>query len=142
MSRTSMVLDYAVKAGDWQRIQQPGVDLPKVTQPEKRYLCPQQVANLAEALGPGRLVVLVLSYCDPRWGELAAIKARRFNHVERRIHIAESVRSMEASSTGACRRSTNAGGFPCPSSSPRNSLSTSRVNVPTTCSSPAPEGQY
>jgi integrase len=52
--------------------------LPKVAKVSKRYLDHQQVHDLAEAVdarGSGYgLVVLVLSYCGLRWGELAGLK--------------------------------------------------------------------
>ena len=51
--------------------------LPKVAKVSKRYLDHQQVHDLAEAVdarGSGYgLVVLVLSYCGLRWGELAGL---------------------------------------------------------------------
>jgi integrase len=66
-----------------------------VTPAEKRYLRPQQVADLADVAGPGRLTVLVLAYTGLRWGELAALKVSRVDLLRRRIHVAESVTEVD-----------------------------------------------
>jgi integrase len=90
----SMVLGLAVKDGRLPRNPAAGVNLPKATSAEKRYLRAQQVADLADAAGPGRLVVFVLAYTGIRWGELAALKVSRVDLLRRRIHVAESVTEL------------------------------------------------
>jgi integrase len=87
----SMVLGLAVKDGRLPRNPAAGVNLPKATKAEKRYLRPRQVVELADAAGPGQLVVLVLAYTGMRWGELAALRVSRIDLMRRRIHVAESV---------------------------------------------------
>jgi integrase len=91
----SMVLAYAVRSRRLATNPADGVTLPRVTPAEKRYLRPAQVADLAEAAGPGRLVVLVLAYTGLRWGELAALRVSRVDLMRRRIHIAESVTEVD-----------------------------------------------
>jgi integrase len=87
----SMVLGLAVRDGRLPRNPAAQVDLPRAAKAEKRYLRVDQVANLADAAGPGRLVVLVLAYCGLRWGELAALRVSRLDLMRRRSHVAESV---------------------------------------------------
>jgi integrase len=71
-----------------------GVTLPRVTPAEKRYLRAEQVAALADAAGPGRLIVLVLAYTGLRWGELAALRVSSVDLMRRRLHIAESMTEL------------------------------------------------
>lgn len=87
---TSM-LDDAVKDNRLPRNPAAGVDLPRLPVTERRYLSHAQVADLATACGPDRLLVLVLAYCGLRWGEAAALRVRRVDLLRRRIEVAESV---------------------------------------------------
>jgi integrase len=87
----SMVLDLAVRDGRLPRNPAARVNLPRALKAEKRYLTAQQVADLANTAGPGRLVVLTLAYTGIRWGELAALRVSRIDLIRRRIYIAESV---------------------------------------------------
>jgi integrase len=88
----SMILAYAVKDGRLAVNPAAGVSLPRVRQAEKRYLTHEQVAELAEAVGPGyRLVVQFLAYTGLRWGEMAALRVHRIDFLRRRVLVAESV---------------------------------------------------
>jgi len=91
----SMVLGLAVRDGRLPRNPAAGVNLPRATKAEKRYLRAEQVADLADVAGPGRLVVLVLAYTGIRWGEMAALRVSRVDLMSRRIHIAESVTEVD-----------------------------------------------
>jgi integrase len=91
----SMVLAYAVRSRRLASNPADGVSLPRVSPAEKRYLRPEQVAELAEGAGAGRLAVLVLAYTGLRWGELAALRVSRVDLLRRRIHVAESVTEVE-----------------------------------------------
>lgn len=92
----SMILATAVKDGRLVRNPAAGVDLPRVSRSEKRFLTARQVASLADAAGPsGRLAVLTLAYTGLRWGELAALRVGRVDLLRRRIHVAESVTEVE-----------------------------------------------
>lgn len=88
----SMLLAYAVADGRLARNPAEKISLPRVRQAEKRFLSHQQVAELAEAVGPDyRLVVLFLAYTGLRWGEMAALRVRRIDFLRRRALVAESV---------------------------------------------------
>ena len=69
-----------------------GVSLPRVQEPEKRFLSHRQVHELADACGDDyRLVVLFLAYTGLRWGEMAALRVHRVDFLRRRVLVAESV---------------------------------------------------
>ncbi len=77
-----------------------GVDLPPLWQVERRYLTHRQVADLAGATGPDDgVVVLLLGYMGLRWGELAAIRARRVAPGARRFDIAEAMSDVNGRAT-------------------------------------------
>lgn len=54
------------------------------------YLSHEQVANLAEAAGEYRLLILVKAYTGIRWGELTALKVSRVDALKRRLRIAQA----------------------------------------------------
>jgi len=88
----SMLLAWAVTDDRLARNPAEKISLPRVRQPEKRFLTHQQVAELAEAVGPEyRLVVLFLAYTGLRWGEMAALRVRRLDFLRRRALVVESV---------------------------------------------------
>jgi integrase len=88
----SQMLAYAVKDGRLAVNPAAGVTLPRVQQPEKRFLTHEQVADLADACGPEyRLMVLFLAYTGVRWGEMAALRVHRLDFLRRRALVAESV---------------------------------------------------
>lgn len=87
---TSM-LDDAVKDTRLPRNPAAGVDLPRLPTTERQYLTHGEVAQLAEAAGQYRLLVLVLAYCGLRWGEAAAVKVRRVDLLRGRVEVVESV---------------------------------------------------
>jgi len=91
----SMVLAYAVRSRRLASNPAEGVNLPRVSPAKKRYLSAAEVADLAAAAGPGRLVVLVLAYCGLRWGELAALRVHGVDLMRRRLHVDESVTEVE-----------------------------------------------
>jgi integrase len=83
------ILDDAVK--DRLLLTNParGVDLPRKTKKSKVYLTHEQVHRLAaESKFPE--IVLILSYCGLRWGELAGLRWRNVNHLRRRLNIEEN----------------------------------------------------
>ncbi len=87
----SLLLALAVRDGRITRNPAEGVRLPRVQKSEKRFLTHEQVAALADAAGEYRLVVLILSYCGLRYGELAALRVGRVDLMRRRLDVAESV---------------------------------------------------
>ncbi len=87
----SLVLDLAVRDGRLHRNPADGVPLPRAKSSEKRFLSHAQVAELARACGPHRLVVETLAYTGLRYGELAALRVSRLDLMRRRIDVVESV---------------------------------------------------
>jgi integrase len=87
---TSM-LDDAVRDNRLPRNAAEGVDLPRLPTVERRYLTHGQVADLADASSPYRLLVMTLSYCGLRWGEAAALKVGRVDLMRGRLAIVEAV---------------------------------------------------
>jgi integrase len=63
----SMIMAYAMKDGRLAVNPAAGVSLPRVREPEKRYLTERPVAELADAVGEEyRLIVLFLAYTGLR----------------------------------------------------------------------------
>ena len=88
----SMIMAYAMKDGRLAVNPAAGVSLPRVREPEKRYLTDRRVAELADAVGEEyRLIVLFLAYTGLRWGEMAALRVGRLDFLRRRVLVAESV---------------------------------------------------
>jgi integrase len=87
----SLLMDTAVKSKRLSVNPATGVRLPRPATPEKTFLTHEQVTDLANAAGEWRTVILVLSYCGLRWGELAALRVGRVDTMRRRINVAESV---------------------------------------------------
>jgi integrase len=104
----SLILNMAVKDGRLARNVATGVNLPRPSKEEQRFLTHAQVEALAEACArPSdvskhrrlderenqtyRLVVLFLAYTGVRFGEMAALRVNRLDITRRRATIAESV---------------------------------------------------
>lgn len=96
----SQVLKAAVKDGRVARNVAEGISLPRVQQPEKRYLTHAQVEQLAVLVGDDwRLLVLFLAYTGLRWGEVAALKVKRIDLLRRRVIVSESVSPVKGAMT-------------------------------------------
>lgn len=67
-----------------------GLDLPKVSAGERRYLTAAQVESLAQATERAPLVN-TLAYCGMRWGEVAALQIMDVDTTSRRITVRRSV---------------------------------------------------
>lgn len=87
----STMLDAAVRDRRLASNPAAGVDLPRLPRKERRYLDHGQVAELANACGPYRPLVLVLGYCGLRWGEAAALRVGRVDTMRGRLDVAESM---------------------------------------------------
>jgi integrase len=87
----ALVLSLAVRDRRIRSNPAEGVTLPRRAKPDKRFLTADEVASLADAAGPHRLAVLMLSYTGLRFGELAALRVKRVDLMRRRLEIAESV---------------------------------------------------
>lgn len=86
-----MILDVAVQDGRLGRNPARGARLPRVVRREPTFLTADQVVALAEVAGPNELTILTLSFTGLRFGELAALKVRRFDVKRRRLNVVESV---------------------------------------------------
>jgi integrase len=100
----SMLLGWAVADDRLAKNPADRISLPRVRQAEKRFLTHEQVAALAEAVGPDyRLVVLFLGYTGLRWGEMAALRAHRVDFLRRRALVAESVTPVKGVTFGSTK---------------------------------------
>jgi integrase len=82
----------AVDAGMIQNDPTARVKLPKVEHAEMRFLTPDEVATLADAMHKRyRALVLTGAYCGLRFGELAGLKVDRVDLLHRRIEVLEIV---------------------------------------------------
>ncbi len=87
----SLVLALAVKDGRLARNAADGVPLPRAAKADHVYLTHAQLADLADAAGDARTVILFLGYTGVRYGEMAALRVRRLDLLRRRADIAEAV---------------------------------------------------
>jgi len=87
----SLILDSAVQDGRLGRNPARGARLPRPVRKEAMYLSAEQVSALAEAARPHELIILTLAFTGLRFGELAALRVRRFDAGRKRLNIVESV---------------------------------------------------
>ena len=87
----SLILDAAVQDGRLGRNPARGARLPRPVRKEAMYLSAGEVSSLAEAARPHELTILTLAFTGLRFGELAALKVRRFDVARKRMNIMESV---------------------------------------------------
>ena len=86
------VFEAAVVDGRLTRSPCRGVKLPKVEASEMRFLSPDEVATLADVIDPRyRAMVLTAAYGGLRFGELAALRADRFNELRRTLVVEETL---------------------------------------------------
>lgn len=90
----SLLMSWAVPARLWKNPAE-GVNLPRSTTAEHRYLTHGQVSKLAEACGPYGVVVTFLAYTGLRWGEMAALRVRHVDLTRRRVQITQSVTEID-----------------------------------------------
>jgi integrase len=87
----SAVLDLAVKDKRLPSNPARGVNLPRANTARRRYLTATQVAQLADAAGPHRLVILTLAYTGLRWSELAALRVADVDLMRRRLNVTQAM---------------------------------------------------
>jgi integrase len=96
----SLLLELAVRDGRIAKNPAADVRLPRAGRPEKRFLTPDQVHQLADAAagypipevgGEYRALVFVLAFCGLRWGEVAGLKVGRLDLLRRRLTVAETL---------------------------------------------------
>jgi integrase len=119
----SLLLELAVRDGRIPKNPTTGVRLPRVHQPERRFLTPEQVHRLADAAAQYpipeagdqyRVLVLVLAFCGLRWGEVAALRVKRVDTFRRRLAVAESVTEVSGRLVWGTPKSHAARSVPMP----------------------------
>ncbi|MCZ7532592.1 MAG: site-specific integrase [Acidimicrobiia bacterium] len=93
------ILEQAVDDGLIGRNPARRVELPRLAQPQHRYLTAEQVTTLAEAMPSFeyRTMIYVFAYGGLRWGELAALRRGRVDVLRRRIDVTESLVDISGS---------------------------------------------
>lgn len=92
----SMMMKAAVKDRRLARNVAEDIDLPRIVVGERRYLSDIQVEQMATLVGPDwALMTRFLAYTGLRWGEMAALKVKRVNLLQRRVAIAEAVTEVK-----------------------------------------------
>jgi hypothetical protein len=91
-----------------------GMNLPPLGTKRRRYLSAAQVEALADAAGPGRVAVLVLSYCGVAPVGTRGSRVRNLDLLRRRVILEEAVTEMDGSTVvrGTPKR-TAAARCPC-----------------------------
>jgi integrase len=119
----SLLLELAVRDGRIPKNPAAGVRLPRAGQPEKRFLTPEQVHQLADTAaqypipevgGQYRALVLTLAFCGLRWGEVAALRVKRVDPLRRRLTVAESVTEVSGRLVWGTPKSHAARSVPMP----------------------------
>jgi len=87
------ILEQAVDDGLIGRNPARRVELPRLNQPEHRFLTAEQVTRLADAMPDHqhKTIVHVLAYGGLRWGEMAALRRGRTDILRRRLQISEAL---------------------------------------------------
>ncbi|RDI32394.1 site-specific recombinase XerD [Rhodococcus sp. AG1013] len=75
------------------------VSLPRLRKKPQHPLTLDQLMTFAEYAGYGRRAVLVMGLVGPRWGEMAALKAKRWDPDRRRLRLEESVTEIQGKLT-------------------------------------------
>src|SRR5690606_17851308 len=73
------------------------VDLPQIETPEMRFLKPEEIKILAEAIDERyRAMVLTAAYSGLRFGELCALRVDRLDTLRRTIRVEESLAEVRS----------------------------------------------
>lgn len=110
----SMILDDAVRDRCVAHNAAVGVSLPRLTSDEPVFLTSDQVLALADNSKHGRLAVLTLGFTGLRWGEMAAMKVKRWDGERRRLTVAEAVSEINGTLTWGPPKSHAARTVPVP----------------------------
>lgn len=86
-----LILESAVRDGKIARNPAQRVPLPPARRADPAFLTVEQVGALMNGAGENSLSIGVLALSGLRFGELAALKVRRFDATRRRLHVTESV---------------------------------------------------
>jgi integrase len=119
-------LQKAVKSGRLPVNHAHGLDLPKLNSPAKRYLSHAQVLALADAidqLGRGMylgkrngygLLVKVMAYCGPRWGEASGLRVKDVDLKRGRLEIQHTVVEVDGNQIHGVPKDYEARSIPVP----------------------------
>jgi integrase len=88
------VLKYALRSRYISVNPATGVQLPRITTPEKFALTHDQVRKLADAAGDLRTAVYLLGYGGLRYGELAALRVGDIDPARHRVRVVRSVTAV------------------------------------------------
>jgi integrase len=73
------------------------VELPQIETPEMRFLDPEEIKLLAEAIDERyRVMVLAAAYSGLRFGELCALRVNRFDPLRRTLRVEESLAEVRS----------------------------------------------
>ncbi|AYA26713.1 site-specific integrase [Rhodococcus rhodochrous] len=86
-SLLAQILDGAVRDGLVASNPARGARMPRKPSPRHIFLSHEQVAALADEAGRYRSLVLLLSYCGLRWGEVAALRPMDIDFLKRRVRL-------------------------------------------------------
>ncbi|MCK8674145.1 site-specific integrase [Rhodococcus sp. HM1] len=87
----SMIVDTGVRDRCVAANLTAGVTLPRLLKKEPTFLSSDRVLELAGNSGRGELVTLTLGFTGLRWGEMAAMRVKRWDSQRRRLAVAEAV---------------------------------------------------
>jgi integrase len=91
----SKCLRAAVDSGRIARSPAERLDLPRIERHEMRFLGPEQVAELAEAIDPAyRALVILGAWGGLRLGEMLALRRHRVNLLHAQVDVAETVATV------------------------------------------------
>ncbi|MGN7133423.1 tyrosine-type recombinase/integrase [Rhodococcoides corynebacterioides] len=110
----SMILDMAVRDLRIAANPSASTNLPRRRKPDPVFLTAEQVFALADNAGQGELVVLTLAFTGMRWGEMAALRVRRWDPVRRRLTVAESVTDVNGHSVWGTPKTHQSRSIPVP----------------------------
>lgn len=91
----SLILDSAVNDERLARNPAKGASLPRTVRDEIKYLSPSELNAFLSACGADDLVPRTLALTGLRFGELAALRAKRYDPVKRRLTVAESMTEVQ-----------------------------------------------
>lgn len=84
------IMSSAVDSGFIAQSPCKGISLPKIEQEEMRFLSPEEVWRLADAIDPRyRALVLLGAYSGLRWGEMAGLKTGKVDLMRGEVDVVE-----------------------------------------------------
>jgi integrase len=92
----SSALEAAATEGLIPRSPARDISLPRQSQPEMRFLTPQEVVSLAEAIDPRyRVMVYTAAYTGLRLGEITALRRQDVNFLRRHLRVERTLTEVQ-----------------------------------------------